>query len=456
MARSKLEIIIEAQNQAKRELDNLSDQLKRVSDDQQQFADNSENARQSFLGFTSSISVGILAANAIQGAIRGASRALGGFIRGAIDTSLSVERISATLPILARNTGKTTKEINSIIKAIRDENKSLREATEVTRGIILAGLDEVDALKLITVARDVGATVGRTSADVNRLILESFQTLNPGILKSVGINISLDAVYRNLVKTLGKNRSELTTLERQQGLLNAIYVEGAKFGGAYEAAMGTVQKQLGSVKDASVDILQVFGDLITGGFFPIVNDALLAVRAFRAWAFTSENELRPELVALRDKIATVVITTFEKLKDIVKTVIQVFVDMFNFLKKTGVLDTLIELFKATGKVLNNTVIPAIKFLIGDTDTLKIIMAALFGVIAFAIVAVLVPLSLIVIKITALVLIFTGTIKLLTAAVTATFLFFILFQDKLVEVFNSVRVSFVTNFGIIRDMFFEGL
>ena len=454
MARSKLEIIIEAQNQAKRELDNLSDQLKRVSDDQQQFADNSENARQSFLGFTSSISVGILAANAIQGAIRGASRALGGFIRGAIDTSLSVERISATLPILARNTGKTTKEINSIIKAIRDENKSLREATEVTRGIILAGLDEVDALKLITVARDVGATVGRTSADVNRLILESFQTLNPGILKSVGINISLDAVYRNLVKTLGKNRSELTTLERQQGLLNAIYVEGAKFGGAYEAAMGTVQKQLGSVKDASVDILQVFGDLITGGFFPIVNDALLAVRAFRAWAFTSENELRPELVALRDKIATVVITTFEKLKDIVKTVIQVFVDMFNFLKKTGVLDTLIELFKATGKVLNNTVIPAIKFLIGDTDTLKIIMAALFGVIAFAIVAVLVPLSLIVIKITALVLIFTGTIKLLTAAVTATFLFFILFQDRLVTTFNNVRASFVTNFEIIRDTFFE--
>ena len=378
---------------------------------------------------------------------------MGGFISSSIDTALSVERISATLPILAKNTGKTTKEINNIIFAIRKENKSIREATEVTRGIVLAGLEEADALRLITVARDVGATVGRTSADVNRLILESFQTLNPGILKQVGLNISLRETYRNVSKELGKNTSELTTLERQQALLNAIYIEGDKFAGAYGAAMGTVQKVTNSVKDASEDIKFVLGSLLTDGFFPIVTEALNMVRAFRAWAITSENVLRPELVELSEKIGSVVLATFNAFIATVKFLTQTFMDMFNFLKDTGILDTFLELMKAAGKIINNTVIPAVKFLIGDTDTLKIIMAALFGVIAVAIIAVLVPLSLIIIKIAALILIFTGTIKLMKAALTAVFLFFILFQNKLVEVFNSVRVSFVTNFGIIKDAFF---
>ena len=456
MARSKLEIIIEAQNQAKRELDNLSNQLKQVSDDQQQFADNSENARQSFLGFTSSISVGILAADAIRGALRGASRALGGFISSSIDTALSVERISATLPILAKNTGKTTKEINSIIKAIRDENKSIREATEVTRGIVLAGLDEADALRLITVARDVGATVGRSSADVNRLVLESFQTLNPGILKQVGLNISLRETYRNLSNQTGKNVAEFTTLERQQALLNAIFGEGAKFAGAYDAAMGTVQKVTNSVKDASEDIKFVLGSLLTQGFFPIVTEALNMVRAFREWAITSENVLRPELVALSEKIGSVVLGIFNAFIATVKTLTQVFMDMFNFLKDTGIIDNFNKILDATGKIIKDTVIPVIKFLFGDIDTLKIILAATFAVIAVALVAVLAPL---VLSVTTIILVVTGLIVFIRAlkkVLTEVFLFFIILQDNLVKSFNNIKNSFVTNFGIIRDMFFEGL
>ncbi|KKM92200.1 hypothetical protein LCGC14_1220880 [marine sediment metagenome] len=454
MARSKLEIVIEAQNQAKRQLDNLGDQLKRIGDEQKDFAESTDAARQSFLGFTSSISAGVLAANAIQGILSTVTRGFTSFIKGAISTSLSVERISATLPILAKNTGKTTKEINSIIFAIREENKSIREATEVTRGIVLAGLEQVDALRLIKVARDVGATVGRTSADVNRLILESFTTLTPGILKQVGLNISLREVYRDLASQLGKNVAELTTLERQTGLFNAIMVEGAKFGGAYEAAMGTVQKQLGSVKDASVDILQVFGDLITGGFFPIVNQALLAVRAFRAWAFTSENELNPTLVALQDRITTLVLTTFNALVTTVKFLIQIFREFFDMLKEKGIIESFNEILEATGQIIRDTVIPVIKFLFGDVETLKIVLAATFAVIAVALIAVLAPL---VIAVTAITLAVTGLvviIRVLKKAFTEIILFFILFQDSLVASFNAVRESFVSEFGIIRDTFFQ--
>jgi len=453
MARSKLEIIIEAQNQAKQQLDNLGDQLKRVSDEQEQFANTTDNARQSFLGFTSSISVGVLAANAIQGAIRTATRALTGFIGSSIETALSVERISATLPVLARNTGKTEKEIRNIIFAIREENKSIKEATEVTRGIVLAGLDQVDALRLITVARDVGSTVGRTSADVNRLILESFQTLNPGILKQVGLNISLRETYRNLAKQLGKNNAELTTLERQQGLLNAIFTEGAKFAGAYDAAMGTVQKVTNSVKDASEDIKFVLGALLTQGFFPIVSQVLEMVRGFREWAITSENELRPELVELSEKIGTVVLGTFEALIAAVEFLTETFNEAFNFLKDTGVLDTLVELLKQIGDVINSTVVPALKFFIGDADVLKVLLGGLLAVIAVGIVAVLIPLSIIIIKITAVALALGFAVKALITVFTDFFFFIFTFKDNVLAQWEAIKIGFDIAFTAIQNKFF---
>jgi len=454
MAQAKLEVIIEAQNQAKRQLENLSNQLNRLGKDQQELADRTENAKQSFLGFTASISAGVLAANLAQSALSSITRATTGFIKSSIDTALSVERIAATLPVLAKNTGKTEEEIRRIIFAIREENKSIREATEVTRGIVLAGLDEVDALKLIAVARDVGATVGRTSADVNRLILESFQTLNPGILKQVGLNISLRETYRNLAETLGKNVAELTTIERQQGLLNAIFIEGDKFAGAYSAAMTTVQKVTNSVRDASEDVKFVLGSLLSAGFFPVVRGALDGIRAFRAWAITSQNELRPELQLLADRIGTIVVATFNFLVATTKAVAEAFIGFLNILRETGIIKAIFEIFKDLATFFEGTLLPAIKFLTGDTDTLKVIIGALLAVIAIGIVAVLVPLAAAIIKITLVAVGLAAVIRVAIAVLSEFFFQIITFKDQVVASWNAIKVGFDIAFDAIKAKFTE--
>ncbi|KKM78979.1 hypothetical protein LCGC14_1354460, partial [marine sediment metagenome] len=441
MARSKLEIIIEAQNQASRDIERLSDQLKNLSREQGEFSDRSREAGSSFREFTSQIALGNIAANLATDAIRGIGRGFTGFIKKSIDTSLSVERIAATLPILAKNTGRTTEEIDRIVLAIREENKSLLEATEVTRGIILAGLDEADALRLITVARDVGATVGRTSADVNRLILESFQTLTPGILKQVGINISLREVYKDVAKQLGKNVTELNTTERQTGLLNAIMNEGAKFGGAYEAAMGTVQKQVGSVKDASVDLNQVFGDLITGGFFPIVNEALKTIRAFRAWAFTSENELNPQLQRIADTITNITLTAFELLKTSIKFLISVYREFKKFLEDTGFLKGLKEAFELVSDFIRDDLAPVWQFFIDNADILKIALVVIFGIIGAFVVGVAVAFIAVIAAITVVIIGVVAAIGFAREALTAFFAAIIVFNNNAQEAFEQFRENF---------------
>jgi len=420
MATSRLDIIIEAQNQAKRQLDNLSNQLRRISDDQRKFADATVDAETSFLGFTSAIGVGVLAANLAESAIRSAGRALKGFIGDSINTALSVERLAATLPVLARNTGKTEAEIKRIIFAIRSENKSILEATEITRGIVLAGLDEVDALKLLTVARDIGATVGRSSADTNRLILESFQTLNPGILKQIGLNISLRTVFRELADQLGKTVAGLTTTERQVGLLNAIFLEGEKFAGAYDAAMTTVQKVTNSVRDASKDVNFVFGALLTEGFFPIVQASLDGVRAFRAWAITSENELNPQLQAIAETIGVRLNQAFNIMLAVVGGIVEAFRLAKQAVEELLVIEAVRIAFGALAAVWNETVLPLLKFLIGDVDTLKIFIKALVIATILLITAAIIPLVAVIIKATAVVVGIIAVVRLLEAGFTALF------------------------------------
>lgn len=420
MAQAKLSVIIEAQNQAKRQLDNLSDQLRKVSNDQRNFADASADAEQSFLGFTSQIGLGVIAANLVTDALRSTGRALKNFIGSSIETALSVERIAATLPVLAKNTGKTTEEINKIIFAIRNENKSIREATEVTRGIVLAGLDEVAALKLITIARDVGATVGRTSADVNRLILESFQTLTPGVLKQVGINISLRETYRALAEEQDTEVASLTTLQRQQGLLNAIFVEGDKFAGAYAAAMTTVQKVTNSAKDASEDIKFVLGSLLTEGFFPIAQQALDAVRAFRAWAITSENVLNPQLQALADTIGVRLNKAFDTMLVIIGAIVEGFRIAKQAVEDLLVIESVKLAFEGLAAVWNETLLPVLKFLLGDVDTLKLFIQALVIAMVLLVTAAILPLVAAIIKTTAFIVAMIAIVRLLKGAFTALF------------------------------------
>ncbi len=455
MATSRLEIIIEAQNQAKRQLDQLSDQLRTISDDQRDFAQATENAQQSFLGFTSQIGLGVLAANLAESALRSVGRGLKNFFSSSIETALSVERLSATLPVLARNTGKTEAEINKIIFAIREENKSIKEATEITQGIVLAGLDEVAALKLLAVARDIGATVGRSSADTNRLILESFQTLNPGILKQIGINISLNTTYRDLAEQLGKNVTDLTTLERQQGLLNAIFVQGENFAGAYDAAMTTVQKVTNSVKDASADLQFVMGALLTEGFFPIVEQALGMVRTFRAWAITSDNEINPALQRIADTIGTTLNNVFNTMLDLVAEVRIAFRELKENIEALGIAEPIALIFSQLAQVWRDQVLPVLQFLLGDTANFRLLIQALFIGIALLIVGALIPLALIIAKVTLVVIGIITVIRILKAVFTALFFAAIQLGQGIARVWNSITNAITVAVTAIREAIVAG-
>ena len=344
-ATSKLLLEISAAtSEANRALDKINRQLGQLTKTQRDFGEKAERAGSQFGASVAQIAAGVIVANLATRAFTALASATKGLIGESIGVALTFERITATLPALARNTGRTKDEVLAIVNAIREEDKSIVEAIEVTKGIIIAELGQADALKLVSTARDIGAVSGTNSARVNRLILESIQTLNPGLLKMVGLNVSLQVVFREAAEALGKQRAELTTAERQAALFNAIIQEGAKFQGSYNLAMQTAQKVLNSVRDSFKEVQLAIGFVLTRAFQPILKTTLEANRAFRAWAITADGELNPTLIKLGRTIGTVVLATFNTLVELTKGLIRFMRDLFVAMSDLGV-------FKAFGFAL---------------------------------------------------------------------------------------------------------
>ena len=339
------------------------------------------------------ITGGVAVGNLLANAITSAGRSLVEFGKESVNVALTVDRLGATLPGLAKNAGRTEKEVNALVKAIRDENKSMKEARTIAQGIILADLKQADALKLLAMARNVGASVGASSAVVNETILQSMLQLNPTMLKSVGISVMAKDAYLDQAEALGKNVADLTTAEKQQAIFNATMDQGWRFAGQYNDAMNTTQKIMNSVKDAFEDVRFVVGKLLSDGFFPIVEFVLKSgIRSFRSWAFTADNELNPVLTNLSTFISTVLLTTFQFFINTVRWLITTFQELKVFLEDIGFIETMREAWNRVSKEFQENLLPQLKELWVAMQPLIKVVLELAGV---ALVALVVALQLVI-------------------------------------------------------------
>lgn len=320
---------------------------------------NVKNATTSWKGMALAVAAGQAAFSAASQAVMATGRAIKNLSVDSVNTALAMERIDATLPVLAKNAGRTQEEVDGLILSIRNQNKSMQEAKEITQGVLLANLKMTDAERLLAGARDVGATVGRNSADVNRIILSAVTQLNPQMLQQLGLNVSMKIAYGEMAEELGKTVTELTTAERMQAIFNQTMIETDKFAGAYTASMGTAGKTIESAKAAFSDIKLVIGETITGAFYPLADATLQTIRSFRAWAFTSENELNPTLQRLRDFITGSVMGTFNGLTGAVGFVREAYIKLVEWLEKVGLIDKFRDSWQRVVDVYNAELKPAI-------------------------------------------------------------------------------------------------
>lgn len=308
------EVIREVQKELKDLVGVTKDAAKATKDS----AKENQSAALSFRNLVGGIALGNAAYEAFRSVLGGVTNKLKEFAGDSVESALTVERLSTTIYGMGENMGRSREEIDGIIYSIRQENKSMREAMEITQGIIIANLDAADAQTLLTIARDTGAAMGVSSADANRLILESLQSLKVAQLETIGLVISERTAYSEYAASLGKAQSELSATEKRQAIWNQIVKQSAAFQGQYNLSMTTGQKVIGSMKDAFEDIRTVAGQLVSGVFEPMAAETLNLIRDFRKWAYTSDNELNPQLKAIAQTIYNTIVPAFSVLIEVIK------------------------------------------------------------------------------------------------------------------------------------------
>lgn len=169
------------------------------------------------------------------------------FVTSATNLKARVDTLGITLNLVGQRAGKSAEEI----ARVEEEVKSLGITTQVARTTLIrlarANIDWSEASKLARIAQNSAVVAGINSSQAFERLVLGIQKMEPELLDELGIQLRRGDAYERLAKELGKNAKALTDVERQQAILNEIYRQSEVVAGSYEAAMGSVGKQMTSL-----------------------------------------------------------------------------------------------------------------------------------------------------------------------------------------------------------------
>ncbi|MEI8360942.1 MAG: hypothetical protein WCG01_02345 [bacterium] len=333
MENRELQIILKA-------VDEASGEIKKVGLAMNNMNDNVKQSSDSFGVMTKAVAVGNLAYNAFASIVTKVASGFTDLVKESIGLSGQLEQSKAVIYNLGKNNDWTRQQIDGLVKSIRDENKDMLTAIDLTKTAIMTHMNEKQALELVTRGRDVAAASNKNSNDAIKAMMESIIKLRPELLSEYGIEVNLIKVYGDFSKALGIKTSQMTYAQKTQAMYNAVVQEATRMQGSYHEAMGSWYKLSMSVQDGIVSLKLILGDLLDDAMKPLVTYVYEAIKSFRNWAYTSDNEVNPKLKETARLIGQVILQSFQVMRAIVIEVIDVY-------KKLS------DLFKDGMKIIND-------------------------------------------------------------------------------------------------------
>ena len=174
-------------------------------------------------------------------------RSLGGAITDFVNTAARTEVLDIAMQSVARSSGYAIAALNEQRKAVMELGIAEQEASQILTRFMQAQLDTADAAKLARVAQDAAVISGMNSSQAAEQMTEAIAKQRPELLSAFGMTRNMNEIYKDYAGTVGKTAAQLSEAEKKQAMLNYILAEGEKIAGTYEASMGAVGKQIGSL-----------------------------------------------------------------------------------------------------------------------------------------------------------------------------------------------------------------
>ena len=223
-------------------------------------------------------SLGSLKELALQAASGLALLKLAELAKDAVLLSARYETLGVVMSVIGKNSGYVATQMTEFQAALQKTGIS---AVEARQGLALMGQAQIDfsnSEKLARIAQNAAVVGNINSSEAFNRMITGMATGQSIMLHHLGLMTNFEAAYINAAHAAGKTAADLTTTEKAAIRVNEVIRAGVGISGAYEAAMGTVGKQLTSLPRYFSDLMVAVGSMGQGTMFTAVSSLTDALK----------------------------------------------------------------------------------------------------------------------------------------------------------------------------------
>jgi hypothetical protein len=258
-------IVLEARDNTRAAFDQMSNDAKKATGD---ITKNFDDLN----GKTKDVGIGLTAVGAVGGAL----------VTSSVLLAARVQTLGVVMNQVGKNAGYSSDEMAGYeekVKALGITTQATREGlTQMARG----NLDLAKSTDLAREAQDAAVNAGINSSEAFHQMVYGIETLNPRVLKTMGIIVDLQSEYQKYADKMGIATTDISEQTQQQIMFNAVLEAGKSIAGSYEAAMGTAGKQMNSLARLTEEAQLAIGDGLLPAFSGMIGLASDALKGFNA------------------------------------------------------------------------------------------------------------------------------------------------------------------------------
>lgn len=191
---------------------------------------------------------------------------VGEYVKDATMLAARYETLGIVMRVAGNNAGYTGEQMEKYAQSLQKSGISMLASRDAMTQMAAAQLDVTKSQELGRIAQDLGVVSNQNSSETYKRLIQNIQQADTEGLKFMGITLNQTEAVNKYARANNLAADSLTPRQKAQAIMNEVMLQGAKYSGIYEEAMGTAGKALNSLDRYFENIKVKLGTPFLEGF----------------------------------------------------------------------------------------------------------------------------------------------------------------------------------------------